>query len=378
MSDPTSNPLGRDLPSSSVNVNSLAGFGGLAQNMWPLGLPTATLLDQSLEGWRGNTLLGGLAPAALGRYRSRSDWNDRFEHWERPASTTEESSLDRGRRMVKAAIKDAVWLNTQMASVEPQGSYHNNTNTRIDSDVDLRVQLPLIKVFYHPNVAVPYARSVLGLSDSSWSYQQIFSIVRRELEACLCKAFGKENVIPGKKAFRIKGITGSRAEVDVVPAIRYQNIMWWGFENRYNTIEGVAILSTDGNWTHNYPDHHRASGLTKRARTGHQFKKVVRIFKRLRADLAERGLLLTKVPSFLVESLIYNVEDWHFNVPGDDRYDRVRRVARRLQSMLSHGPTATCALEVNGIKPLFTTDQAWTLADAITFANAVVTHIGDA
>ncbi len=280
--------------------------------------------------------------------------------------------------MVKAAIKDAIWLNTQMASVEPQGSYHNNTNTRIDSDADLRVQLPLIKAFYHPNVAVPYARSVLGLSDSGWSYQQIFLIMRHELETCLCKAFGKENVVQGKKAFRIKGITGSRAEVDVVPAIRYQHIMWWDSQGRYNTIEGVAILSTDGKWTHNYPDHHQANGVAKRTRTSHQFKRVVRIFKRLRGDLAERGLLLTKVPSFLVESLIYNVEDCHFTVPGDDRYDRVRRVARRLQSMLNYGPTAAGALEVNGIKPLFTTDQAWTLAEAITFANAVVTHLGDA
>lgn len=38
------------------------------------------------------------------RYRRRRDWNDRFEHWERPASTTEETTLDRGQRMVPWAL----------------------------------------------------------------------------------------------------------------------------------------------------------------------------------------------------------------------------------------------------------------------------------
>lgn len=321
----------------------------------------------------GSDLTNSLIAAALEKYRRRESWNDRFEHWEKPASSTEESTLVRAQRAVKTAIRDAVWLNTMGARVEPQGS-----NTRLDSDADLRVQLPLYKTDYHPNVVISSANSVLAISGSSWTLEQLFAMMRWELEVCLTEAFGKENVTPGNKAFKVKGVTGSRAEVDVVPAVGYQNIMWWDHAARYNVLEGVALLSTDGRWTINFPERHRREGIAKRNRTGHQYKKLVRILKRLRADLTRRGLLHTKAPSFLVESLVYNVEDGYFTVAGDDRYDRVRRVARRLQAMVHDEPTAARMTEANGIKRLFSADQAWTWAQAKMFADAVVAHLGDA
>ncbi|MFC3069764.1 nucleotidyltransferase family protein [Phenylobacterium soli] len=378
--DPPPNALSAfsDLARMTGQTNSLSELARLVASPAPpatgLGLPMTSSLAQALSGEL--SYLGGLG--GLEKYRQRREWNARFEHWEKPASTTEESTLDRAQRMVREAIAGSVWLREQGATVQPQGSYHNNTNTRLDADADLRVQLPLIKVDYHPNVTVPYARSLLGLTDSSWSFDQLFTMLRWELETLLGEAFGKRNVTPGNKAIRVKGLRGTRAEIDVVPAVRYQNIMWWDWEARYNTIEGVALLSKDGRWTINYPDHHRASGVAKRAGTGHQFKRQVRIFKRLRGDLAQRGLLHAKVPSFLVESLVWNVEDGYFTVSGDDMYERVRRIARRLQWMVRDENTAAGMLEVNGLKKLFTEEQAWTWADAMAFAEAVVAHLGDA
>ena len=75
--------------------------------------------------------------------------------------------------------------------------------------------------------------------------------------------------------------------------------------------------------------------------------------------MADHGLLTVSVPSFLVECLVYAVEDWHFLMDGDDRYARVRRVARRIQELLSNPQSARALVEVNEIKLLFHPSQAW-------------------
>lgn len=201
--------------------------------------------------------------------------------------------------------------------------------------------------------------------------------MRTELMANLVQRFGQQNVVAGQKAMRIKGITGSRAEVDVLPAIRLHHILWRVDLLRYETLEGIAFLAQDGRWTLNFPEQHHINGIAKRARTSHRFKKIVRIFKRMRSDLKERELLTATVPSFLVECLVYLVEDAYFTVEADDRYERVRRVARRLQAQLRNSQTVTQMTEINDIKPLFHTNQGWTHHDAQTFVDAVVAQLGD-
>lgn len=321
-----------------------------------------------------HTLLGGLLNAS---YRSRADWNDRFTHWERPASVTEEGTIERAQAHVVEAIADNRWLLDQRVEILPQGSYHNNTNVRKEADIDLRAVHPHLKVDYETDVICEYADRQLGYIDGL-SFSEIFVGMRAELFANLSRAFGSGNVTSGTKAFRIKGITGSRAEVDVVPVIRYSYVMWLPNHNRYRALEGIAILSTEGKWTINFPEQHSANGIAKRTNTAHRFKRVVRIMKRLRSDMEDAGVLTVKVPSFLIECLVYCVEDAYFLVESDDRYDRVRRVARRIQELLSNRAAADRLCEINDIKLLFRPNQAWTYEDALTFANEVVTHLGDA
>ena len=142
---------------------------------------------------------------------------------------------------------------------------------------------------------------------------------------------------------------------------------------------GSAILSLNGTWTYNYPDQHLANGRAKRLRTAYQFKKIVRISKRLRADMEERGIYIRKVPSFLVECLVYLAEDVDFTWIGDDRYDRVKRVlARALWRIENEAIVAIDPLtEINEVKALFEPGQAWAKADAIDFLRAALTHVGD-
>src|SRR5436853_3674863 len=99
--------------------------------------------------------------------RSRSDWNSRFEHWQRAASDSEEQKIERAARMVRDALVKNAWLSAEGVSVYAQGSYYNNTNVRLDSDMDLRVVHPGIKVEYNPNVNVESANQILGYSFNS-------------------------------------------------------------------------------------------------------------------------------------------------------------------------------------------------------------------
>ena len=320
----------------------------------------------------------GFADGIFETIRRRSAWNDRLAHWQKAATGTEEATIERARRNVLAVTADNRWLLDSSVVVASQGSYHNNTNVRTEADIDLRAVHRALKIEYAPGVVPQSAAGALGYSNYGMTFEQIFGRMRSELTGDLSRRFGASNVVSGKKAIRIKGISGSRAEVDVVPTIGFHYVSWDASSSRFNIDEGVAILSTDSAWTVNFPVQHTANGVAKRARTRHRFKKVVRVLKRMRADMTARRVLTVSVPSFLVECLAYLVEDWHFLVDGDDRYARVRRVAMRIQELLSNPQAEASLCEINELKLLFHPAQAWSHSGAVTFADAVVAHLGDA
>ncbi len=360
----------------------------------PSGRGSKSLIDLLLEGqlraaepaFGGPFGLGASAPLGFGGLpnpdrdtpRTRTSWKARFEHWEKPASVTEGQSIDRAETLVRQAIARNAWLKSERVIVQGQGSYYNNTNVRTEADIDLRVVHPNLLIEYGPGVVKEYADSAAGITWMSGTIEETLGKLRSELASDLIITFGKDRVdATGNKAIRLSGMTGG-AEVDVVPVCRFQHISWLTALRRYDILEGVAILSRSGGWTYNFPDQHAANGVEKRARTQQRFKKVVRVFKRLRQDLIDHGKLKAKVPSFLVECLVYEVEDHHFLVEADDRYDRVRRIARRLRQLLVDPQAEAKMHEINGIKWLFHPTQPWSRADALAFVDAVISHLGDA
>jgi hypothetical protein len=184
------------------------------------------------------------------RARSRSSWNERFVHWERPASDSEEQQIDRAARMVRSALSENAWLTNEGVTVVPQGSYYNNTNVRLEADMDLRVVHPLLKIEYADNVVIDSARTILGISDSGITFANIFQNMRYAIIDQLIQKFESSSVdITGNKAIRLKKQVGTRADVDIVPALRYYWVSWNPQLNRYDVVEGVAILGQNGRWT---------------------------------------------------------------------------------------------------------------------------------
>lgn len=311
--------------------------------------------------------------------RTRSSWNDRFSHWETAESTTETKAIERARDMVHSALRENKWLVNEGVVISPQGSFTNRTNVRNEADIDLRVQHPLLRIECDSNVNFQAAYQAGTYFDSGRSFADLAQNMRKEISRDLKARFGKGAVNDtGKKAIRVDGVAGSRGEVDVVPCFTLHHIRAGAGFVPFSTVHGVAILSTDGNWTLNYPEQHIANGRRKRTTTGHQFKRVVRIVKRLQTDMEEYGVLEERVPSFLIECLVYLVEDHHF-VYNEDRYDRIRRILTRVSEILAQGGLLSPYFlsEINGIKPLFGGDQAWTLEKAQRFVHAALRHLGN-
>jgi hypothetical protein len=195
--------------------------------------------------------------------------------------------------------------------------------------------------------------------------------MRREMAREFEKAFGRSVVTVGTKAIRIDKKIGSRADVDVVPAVSYRWITQSALTGAYFVEKGIAIFSENGDITRNFPDQHSRNGIEKRSRTRFRFKRVVRSLKWLRDELVQIGMLKPKqVPSFLVESLVYLVPDSAFVAEDDDRYGRMLRVLGELDILLAHAATVQNATEMNGIKYLFHSSQPWTVADARAFVVA--------
>lgn len=301
--------------------------------------------------------------------RTRSSWNDRLTHWERPASESEEVQIERAASMVRFALAENTWLRNEGVAVSPQGSYFNNTNVRIESDMDLRAVHPLIRIEYAQNVVVEAAQAAHPIPQSGRYFSDVVTDMRREIRLCLGQKFGAANVdADGNKAIRLKKLPGSRADVDIVPAFNYIWMWWDELAGQYGRANGVTILDKDGAWINNFPVQHYANGVNKRERTRHRFKRFVRIFKRLRDELVREGKLAPgRAPSFLLECLTYAVEDKYFLVETDDRYDRAKRILGRMWELLDNALWVRTATEINGIKFLFHTTQPWTVDGAKGF-----------
>jgi hypothetical protein len=306
------------------------------------------------------------------KVRSRSSWNDRLTHWERPASDSEEQQIQRAAEMVRGALSHNRRLNDEGVTISPQGSYHNNTNVRLEADMDLRAVHPYIRLEYASDVVVNTARTMLGIYDISRTLNDVAQEMRREIISELSSKFGASNIdASGNKAIRLKKLPGSRADVDIVSTFRFYWITWNLYTSKYDVAEGVALLGKNGDWTYNFPEQHHANGIAKRARTKHRFKRNVRIFKRLRDELVDAYQLTSKqAPSFLIECLTYAVEDEYFLVETDERYDRALRLLSRMDDLLHNADWVRNATEINGVKYLFHPAQPWTVDDAKAFVGA--------
>lgn len=297
-----------------------------------------------------------------------TDWEQTFRNWAKPPSDTEQEKCDNAERMIRGALKASSPLAKRNIAVFTQGSYRNNTNVRLNSDVDICVLCKDV-LFDDYSMSGGLSRQETGIVPSDYSYAQF----KVEVGTALTTLFGTTNVSRGNKAFEVHANT-YRVDADVVPAFEHRRYLRNPAGGFYY-LSGTELRPDNGGSIVNWPNQHAENGVAKNKATGGRFKAIVRVLKRARDAMVEGGIPAAQpAASFLVESLIWNVPNeafGHTEYRADLRYSLAHLFNNTLRA-------ETCNEwgEVSELKYLFRGSQPWTRADANGFLSAAWDYLG--
>ena len=288
-----------------------------------------------------------------------------LSNWTARSSNSETEKQERTARMIRGAITTHRAFNGYSVKVYAKGSYPNNTNVRLDSDVDIAVQIKREGgSFYFEETEEGLVRRVTY--DGIWTPERL----RTETEAALQAEFGSQVDTSGRTAIGINSNT-ARVDADVTPCFDYR--YYYG-NDRYH--EGITILRKDGSEVRNYPAQHLKNGIEKNTATSLRYKSAVRILKNLANAMSEEGYH-RKVPSYFIECLVYNCSNHLFG--ASTWTSRVRGVLGHIWGQLE-GPEPSDDsarwMEVNEIKFLFhDATQKWRRSDGRDFTAAAWNYL---
>lgn len=294
------------------------------------------------------------------------DWEAVFTTWSKGPSKTEQDRAENAERQIRQAIASSDKLKYRNISVITQGSYRNRVNVRKDSDVDIGVIC--FDTFFadYPDDNVK-ARLDESLSDSTYSY----ATFKNEIEEALVNRFGKASVSRGSKSFDIKENT-YRVEADVAAFFEHRR-----YTSVNDFLSGVEMIPDDLSppRVRNWPQQHYDNGVNKNTNTTRRYKRVVRILKSLSNEMSSQGIQSAKkVPSFLVECLVWNTPNDHF---GRSTYKaEIRAVLAHLYNNTQTDDKCNEWGEVSELKYLFKGSQPWTRLDAHKFISDSWDYIG--
>lgn len=241
-----------------------------------------------------------------------------------------------------------------------QGSYANNTNVRMQSDVDVAViQEEVFKTEYR-SLYDAYPQS-----DADYNFSKApvpAKTFKDEVEDCLIFKFGSD-VERKNKSIKVHGNT-YRKDADTVPCRRYRDYRNDYRKDESNYVGGVVIYPDNGGSIINYPEQHIVNGRRKNIDTNHYYKKMVRIMKKMRYLMEDSyydaySNVAKRVSSFMLESLLWNIEDsWYlYNCKNNSKVDAFSQLISLLRNRKAdfYGYK-----EANGIKPLCPTTSDYT------------------
>lgn len=298
--------------------------------------------------------------------RTADDWEKTFTAWTKPSSDTEKDKYEHAESMIRDAIRASPWLAGKNIRVYAKGSYANNTNVRLDSDVDICVEAGC---FFFDHSAVPSFNPDAAAIVVPCGYT--FEDYKNQVENALVAKFGRPGVTRGDKAFDVHE-NSYRVDADVVAC--------WGhrrYVDQYHYIEptGTQFSSDGGEPVINWPQQQYDNGVAKNKATGGRFKLITRAVKRLRNEMAENRIAAAQpIASYLIECLMWNV-------PNEDLGHAT--YSADIRDALIHVYTATNAVAgcsewgaINELKYLFRSSQPWTREQVNAFVLAAWRYVG--
>ncbi len=202
---------------------------------------------------------------------------------------------------IKQALRAHPNLTEDKVEIFLQGSYANDTNVKVDSDIDVVVMLP--------NTFASDTTRLTSIEKQSYDLSWVPAVytsqdLRRDIEQAL-NTFYRGYVEPKNKCIRVNKRDGY-LDADVVPAIQHR--LYHKFTNSLDYFtEGTALYPKNGGMTINYPKEHKKNGTTKNKVCNELFKPTVRQLKNLKRHAVNQGLIDPKnAPGYLLECLVYN------------------------------------------------------------------------
>jgi hypothetical protein len=306
------------------------------------------------------------------------DWHELFKSWSKPPTETEEAKGSTAAEMIKDALRSYPPLQQRIFDVYPTGSYRNNTNVRLGSDIDVAVVLR--NTFYYDfPPSGSWTKEMLAISDSKHSLDDF----RDEVGVALSLKFGAAGMTPGDKTFNVHE-SSRRLDADVTPFLAYRR--YTGQKNAdgsWHYLEGTETRpqKNPSQRIINWHQQHYTEGVLRNEVTKRRFKRITRILKRLRNEMRDSPIsrfsaAAEPVPSFLIECLVFNAPDSCFNREDGSYYQDVRETLLQLWNGTKEDSQCKGYLEVSRLKSLFGTNQAWSRTAANEFLLRAWEHVG--
>jgi hypothetical protein len=295
------------------------------------------------------------------------DWEQWLRNAGSPPSDHEDDKRDRTERQIRAALESYEPLKGRPYVVYTKGSYANNTNVRLDFDVDIAVEYR--GHFYYDLCFELEGQhpSAVGIIDSLDPYSR--SDFKADIRKALEVAFGASSVSAGRIAYRVRE-KATTLPADVVPSWEYRR-----YDRADGTYhEGTCVFPRGGSRAENFPKLQLRNGNRKNGLTGNRYKRMVRALKKIQSKLLREGKIDESLPSYLIECLVYNVSDDEF---GHEDYlaDMRAVLATIFNATLNDGDWHDWE-QVNRLQYLFRGAQDWDRFQVQRMAGAAWTELG--
>ncbi|MFA6310561.1 MAG: nucleotidyltransferase [Sterolibacterium sp.] len=278
-----------------------------------------------------------------------------LSQWAKLPSNSEQTRQEIAERVlaIQSAIANSDSLRNRDIRVSVQGSYRNNTNVRLYTDVDIGVCLMDIFTTDY-TFAQGYSDKKLGISDAAYTHPRF----RNELEAALIAAFGRQSVKRRNVEFRLTQ-SHKRIDANVVPCIEHRR-----YRSNGSYYSGTTLHPDSGASFESWPEQHFVNRATKNTKTGKRFNQFVRIMKNLCNYLGSQGFPQAKgITSFLNECLVYNTPN---NLLDSGKLSGgLRETLIHLRQGIAADEQSLKWLEITEMNYLFHSSRPWTRESAL-------------
>lgn len=299
------------------------------------------------------------------------DWEAWLRTAAEPPSAAEDEKRQKTEDEVRAALADSDALRGRPYCVYAKGSYANNTNVRLNYDVDIAVEYSgyfYFDLMFDLEGATPADVGVTTPSLDPYTRDEF----KADIRAALAAAFGSAAIEDGNIAYRVRE-KKTTLPADVVPSWEYRR-----YDRIVNGVpifhEGARVFPATGGSKDNFPAIQKAKGIAKNKATGLRYKRMVRALKKLQTKLVAEQVLREELPSYLTECLVYNVPSRDLNTPAY-MSDMRAVLAAIFNATLPNGDSNDWQ-QVNELRYLFRGSNEFSISEVHEMADAAWDALG--